>query len=160
VVPHDFIDFTRTRRATFYDSEAVHVDMTKPYCEELREVLIRAGKRAGGVKARGVYAATEGPRFETPAEIRMLSQLGCDIVGMTALPEAVLARELEMCYASIATVTNYAAGIKQEKLTATEVVEVVRRNEERLKKLILEAVRLVPRERNCPCASALEEARV
>ncbi|NOZ58666.1 MAG: S-methyl-5'-thioadenosine phosphorylase [Euryarchaeota archaeon] len=160
VVPHDFIDFTRTRRVTFYDTQAVHVDMSQPYCPELREALIRAGRGAGGVKERGVYAATEGPRFETPAEIRMLSMLGCDIVGMTGIPEAVLARELEICYASIATVTNYAAGTKQEKLTATEVVEVVRRNEERLRRLIQEAVGLIPEERNCPCATALEEARV
>ncbi|WP_457554351.1 S-methyl-5'-thioadenosine phosphorylase [Candidatus Pyrohabitans sp.] len=160
VVPHDFIDFTRTRRATFYDTETVHVDMTSPYCGELRRALITAGRSAGGVWDRGVYAATEGPRFETPAEIRMLSLLGCDIVGMTGIPEAVLARELEMCYASVATVTNYAAGIKQEKLTATEVVEVVRHNQEKLRRLIVEAVALIPGQRGCPCASALEEARI
>ncbi|WP_456475638.1 S-methyl-5'-thioadenosine phosphorylase [Candidatus Pyrohabitans sp.] len=161
VVPHDFIDFTRSRSSTFYDSEAVHVDMTLPYCPEMRSAIIEAAKGTlGEVEERGAYAATEGPRFETPAEIRMLSRLGCDIVGMTGMPEVVLARELEMCYASVCTVTNYAAGIKQEKLTATEVIEVVKQNEEKLKRLILEAVKLIPEERRCPCAHALEEARV
>ena len=161
VVPHDFIDFTRTRKATFYDDEAVHIDMTQPYCPELREALISAAREsAGKVVERGVYAATEGPRFETPAEIRMLAQLGCDIVGMTGFPEVVLARELEICYASIATVTNYAAGIKQKKLTATEVIEVVKQNEATLKNIILRAIELIPEHRHCPCASALDEAKV
>jgi 5'-methylthioadenosine phosphorylase len=161
VVPHDFIDFTRSRSATFYDTEAVHVDMTQPYCPEIRSALIKAARTTvGKVGERAVYAATEGPRFETPAEIHMLSMLGCDVVGMTGLPEAVLAREMEICYASVCTVTNYAAGIKQEKLTATEVIEVVKQNEEKLKKLILEAVKLIPEERRCGCAHALDEARV
>ena len=102
VVPHDFIDFTRSRSSTFYDNEAVHVDMSQPYCAEMRSAIIEAAKGTlSGVEERGVYAATEGPRFETPAEIRMLATLGCDVVGMTGMPEVVLARELEMCYASV-----------------------------------------------------------
>lgn len=161
VLPHDFIDFTKRRVGTFYDDEAVHVDVSEPYCPELREVLLEAGKQAGTeVKDGGVYACTEGPRFETPTEIRLLGKLGADLVGMTGVPEVVLARELEICYASICTVTNYAAGIAKEKLTATEVLELVAMNQEKLRSLLAVALKLIPEERKCGCKDALQGAKV
>lgn len=161
VVPHDFVDFTRFRHATFYDeSPVVHVDMTHPYCPELREALIEAAGKCVEVHVRrqAVLVCTEGPRFETPAEIEMFRRLGGDVVGMTGVPEVVLARELEMCYASICYVTNMAAGM-QERLTAQEVTETARRAENVLRQVLKDTVRLLPKRRHCPCMDALKEAR-
>ena len=161
VLPDDFIDFTKSRVGTFYDSEVVHVDVSEPYCPELRKALLIAGEKQGiDVKNGGVYACTEGPRFETPAEIKLLGKLGADLVGMTGLPEAALAREQEMCYASLCTVTNYAAGIARHKLTVTEVLEIVAKNQENLRRILAKAVNLVPRDRRCGCKDALKGARV
>ncbi len=160
VIPHDFIDFSG-RHSTFYDKEVVHIDVTQPYCPEIREALIKASREVlGRVFEKGVYACTNGPRFETPSEIKMMKMLGCDIVGMTSYPEVVLARELEICYASICTVTNYAAGMSKRKLTATEVVDIVKENEENLKKIIIRALEYIPEERKCPCKNALEGAKL
>ncbi len=161
VVPHDILDFTKRRASTFYDNKAVHIDMTEPYCPEIRKALIEAGREVKGrIFEKGVYAIMEGPRFETPAEIRMLSALGADLVGMTGMPEAALARELEICYSAICISTNLAAGIKGEKLTATEVIDVVKKAEEELKEIIQKALTLIPEERNCACSRALEEAEL
>ncbi len=161
VIPHDFIDFTRGREATFYDKEVVHIDVSEPYCPELRRVLAAAGEKvAGKVFSSAVYACMQGPRFETPAEIRMLHKLGCDVVGMTGVPEVALAREAEICYAAICTVTNFAAGIVKKKLTAAEVKEIVKKNQENLKKILVEAIRNIPEERECVCGSALKGARM
>jgi 5'-methylthioadenosine phosphorylase len=161
VVPHDFIDFTKSRAGTFYDAEAVHVDVSEPYCPELRQALIEAGKKLGVTVVDGaVYGCTEGPRFETPAEIRFLGMAGADLVGMTGIPETVLARELEICYASICTVTNYAAGIARGRLTATEVVEIVEDKQSKLRKVVYGALGIIPEKRGCDCKDALKEARV
>ncbi len=161
VAPHDFIDLTKGRDSTFFDDEVVHIDLTNPYCPEIKAALLLA---ADDVKKKvfdgGVYACTQGPRFETPAEIRMLSTLGADMVGMTGLPEAILAREQEMCFASICTVTNYAAGISKEKLTASEVKEVVERGLEDMKKTISSAIELIPEDRKCGCGDALSGAKM
>ena len=108
----------------------------------------------------GVYACTQGPRFETPSEIKMIKTLGGDIVGMTGVPEVVLARELEICYGSICIVANYAAGINEKKLTATEVMEIVAKNEETLRETVVRAVKGIPDERKCLCGAALEGAEV
>ncbi|HDI01262.1 MAG TPA: S-methyl-5'-thioadenosine phosphorylase [Candidatus Bathyarchaeota archaeon] len=160
-VPHDIMDFTKGRPTTFYDGpEVIHIDVTEPFCPELRAVLIRAARSRGAVvHEKAVVACTEGPRFETPAEIRAMRMLGCDLVGMTIVPEAFLARELEMCYASLCFISNMAAGM-QDRLTADEVIEVASRLQDIIKGVLIEAVREVPEERNCPCARALEGARV
>ncbi|MFH1774104.1 MAG: S-methyl-5'-thioadenosine phosphorylase [Methanobacteriota archaeon] len=161
VIPHDFIDFAKGRDSTFYDKEVVHIDVSEPYCPELRKALATAsGKIAGKVFSSAVYACTQGPRFETPAEIRVLHKLGCDIVGMTGVPEVTLAREAEICYAAICTVTNFAAGIAKKKLTATEVKDVVKKNQENLKKILVEVINNIPEERECGCKDALKGARM
>ncbi len=161
IVPSDFIDLTKGRRGSFYEDETVHVDMTEPYCPEIRKALLEATEEVTGrVFDGGVYACTEGPRFETPAEIRMLEALGCDIVGMTGLPEAILARELEMCLASICTVSNYAAGIAKKKLSAVEVKEISEKNLAQTKAIILKALEKIPKKRGCSCAEALNGARL
>jgi len=113
-VPDQLIDYTHDREATFFsgaDRSVVHIDFTHPYCEELRQRLLRAAHDAGEpVFAGGTYAATQGPRLETVAEINRLERDGADMVGMTGMPEAALARELGLCYAALAIVVNHAAG--------------------------------------------------
>lgn len=113
-VPDQLIDYTYGREATFFsgvDRSVVHVDFTQPYCEELRQRLLCAAADAGEpVIAGGTYAAMQGPRLETAAEVNRLERGGADMVGMTGMPEAALARELGLCYAAIAMVMNHAAG--------------------------------------------------
>ncbi|MDR2239994.1 MAG: S-methyl-5'-thioinosine phosphorylase [Zoogloeaceae bacterium] len=120
VVPHQLIDYTWGRKSTFHEGgggAVVHTDFTQPYDPELRRVLLAAAREAGQtVVDGGVYAATQGPRLETAAEIDRLERDGADIVGMTGMPEAVLARELELPYAAITVVSNHAAGRGESKL--------------------------------------------
>jgi 5'-methylthioadenosine phosphorylase len=156
LVPHDFIDFTKLRNGTFYDERTVHVDVTEPYCSELRSVITSSGE----VFEEGVYVCTEGPRFETPAEIQMFRMLGGTVVGMTGIPEAVLARELEMCYASICTVSNYAASISPTNLTIDEVFEIMDSKKHELVKLMDTAISKMSNERSCKCKGALKGAEI
>lgn len=118
VVVDDCIDFTYRRINTFFDEEGVrHLNMEKPYCSSLRQRLIQLMKERGKpFKESGVYVCTEGPRFESPAEVRMFRQMGGHVVGMTGLPEAVLARELGMCYAAVAIPVNWCTGMGDEEL--------------------------------------------
>lgn len=113
-VPHQLIDYTWGRRQTFFDggeAPVTHIDFTHPYTESLRQKLLAAAGAAGEpVRERGVYATTQGPRLETSAEIDRLERDGADMVGMTGMPEAALARELGVDYAAIAAVVNFAAG--------------------------------------------------
>ncbi|MBI3938017.1 MAG: S-methyl-5'-thioinosine phosphorylase [Betaproteobacteria bacterium] len=114
VVPDQIIDYTHGRAFTFYNASergVTHIDFTHPYCEQLRQRCLRAAQLAGeAVIAGGVYAATQGPRLETAAEINRLERDGAEMVGMTGMPEAALAREVGLCYAAIAVVANHAAG--------------------------------------------------
>jgi len=160
VVPHDLVDFTKLRQLTFYDDAPVtHVDMSQPFCPEVRSLLIRTIKeRCTQVWNRAVLACTEGPRFETPAEIEMFRRLGCDVVGMTVAPEAVLARELEICYATVCFVSNMAAGI-QQRLTAQEVAEAAKEKMPVIEQILRETIEHLPESRRCPCAHALKDAR-
>lgn len=160
VVPHDFVDFTKLRSATFYDEAPVtHIDVSQPYCPEIRKLLIETAKKIGfHVWDKAVIACTEGPRYETPAEIKMFRRLGCDVVGMTGIPESVLARELEMCYASICYVSNMAAGV-QKRLTALDVSKISKNVLPKIQQILIETIKTLPSERNCPCANALKDAR-
>ena len=160
VVPHDLVDFTKFRQTTFYDDAPVtHVDMSQPFCPEVRALLIKVMKKRNvRVWDKAVLVCTEGPRFETPAEIEMFRRLGCDVVGMTVAPEAVLARELEMCYATVCFVSNMAAGIRQQ-LTAHEVAEVAKEKTPVIQQILRETILYLPQKRKCPCANALQDAR-
>lgn len=136
VLLDQFIDFTKARKYTFYESKAVHVDMTNPYSRELRRILIENARRLSiKVWEKATYVCTEGPRFETKAEIEMFRILGGDVVGMTSVPEAVLARELGLSYASIAVVSNLAAGL-QDTITQEEVFRVVSKSIPTVRKLL------------------------
>ncbi len=162
VVPHDFVDFTKLRCTTYYDKAPVtHVDVSQPYCPELRKILVETARKLGlQTRDKAVLVCTEGPRFETPAEIEMFRRLGCDVVGMTGVPEAVLARELEMCYVSLCYVSNMAAGI-QERLTAYEVSKICKHIMPKIEQILIETIRVlpIPRQGRCPCANALRDAR-
>lgn len=118
VVVDDFLDFTSGRPLSFFDggqSGVKHVDMSQPYCPVLRRVLLEQAAVAGlAPRASGTYVAANGPRFESPAEIRMFRQLGGDVVGMTGVPEVTLARELGMCLAAAAISINWAVGVQPE----------------------------------------------
>ena len=139
-VPHQIIDYTWGRRSTYFEGKGKpveHIDFTEPYARPMRDKILAAAKACGEtVGDGGVYATTQGPRLETAAEIEKLSRDGADLVGMTAMPEAGLARELNLEYAAIAVVANYAAGrgdskraIPLEKIGAVldEAMERVRR---------------------------------
>jgi 5'-methylthioadenosine phosphorylase len=160
LVPHDLVDFTKFRQPTFYDGAPVtHVDLSQPFCPEVRALLIKTIKKHKvRVRDKAVLFCTEGPRYETPAEIEMFRRLGCDVVGMTATPEAVLARELEICYATMCFVSNMAAGIQQQ-LTANEVAEVAKEKIPVIQQILRETVEHLPQSRQCPCAHALKNAR-
>jgi 5'-deoxy-5'-methylthioadenosine phosphorylase len=128
VVPDQIVDYTWGRAHTFFEDDlehVTHVDFTSPYCAQLRAGLLEAARRAGIDAADGgTYAATQGPRLESAAEIDRLERDGCDLVGMTGMPEAALARELGMSYAHCAVVSNRAAGRSAEALT----MDVIRSN--------------------------------
>jgi len=162
VIPHDFIDFTKLRAVTFYDEAPVtHIDVSQPYCPELRRLLIESiGSLGLRVWEKAVLVCTEGPRFETAAEIKMFRQLGSDVVGMTGLPEVVLARELEICYATVCLVSNMAAGM-QERLTPGEVSKISEQITPKLEQALTETIKAlqIARKETCPCVNALKNAR-
>lgn len=161
-LPDQIIDRTSGREATFYDdSEVVHIDFTEPYCPDLRAKLLASASQADiHLLDKGTYIAVNGPRLETAAEIREFSLLGADVIGMTGMPEAALARELEICFACLAVVTNVAAGIGEGRLTATEVVDAMKASALRIKTLLKAFFSLSPGEPVCSCNSSLKNARM
>ncbi|MCX6667956.1 MAG: MTAP family purine nucleoside phosphorylase [Euryarchaeota archaeon] len=159
VIPHDFIDFTKSRRYTFFDDKKVHVDMTDPYCSYLRNILINTAKKTDSAKifGKGIYLATEGPRLETVAEIGFFSKFA-DVVGMTGVPEVVLARERGICYASLCLVCNMAAGLQSE-LTANEISALYTEKEPVISKILKSTIEsLDDKKRNCSCKDVLSKA--
>ena len=126
VIPDQIVDYTWSRVNTFFEeglSSVTHIDFSEPYCDELRNQIIECARELKlNAAEAGTYAATQGPRLETRAEIDKLEKDGCHIVGMTGMPEAALARELDICYATIAVVANRAAGRTKEELTM-EMIE-------------------------------------
>ena len=160
-IPEDILDMTKSRVSTFFDGAPVtHVDLSQPYCPEIRQALMDSAREAN-VKTwtNSILVCTEGPRYETPAEIRMLGLLGGDIVGMTGAPEAFLARELQMCYSTLCFISNRAAG-KQEKLSAIEVVEVGRRMMPQILAILQRTIEKTPTARKCLCSKSTDEAQV
>src|SRR5690606_11349429 len=132
----DFLDFTRTRPFTFFEGEdgrVIHTDMSRAYCSGLREVLLDVARGQGlRVHAEACYACVEGPRYETPAEVKALAMLGADVVGMTNATEALLCREAGLCFGTLALVTNWGAGIGPERLDHEQVTQEVLKNTNRL----------------------------
>jgi 5'-methylthioinosine phosphorylase len=124
-IPDQLIDYTYGRAHTFFDEDlesVTHIDFSEPYTAWLREKLIGAADAAGlQIQQKGVYGCTQGPRLETPAEIRRMERDGCDLVGMTGMPEAALARELNLDYACCAVVANWAAGVQPGEITMEDI---------------------------------------
>ena len=159
VLTDQFIDRTKKRLDTFYEGGQVcHISAADPFCPQLRGLVGDLAERLGlTVHRKGVYVCIEGPRFSTRAESRLFRSWGCDIIGMTLYPEVVLAREAEICYASIAMVTDYDVWA-EKPVSAQEVVETMARNSEGFRKLISEAIPRIPEKRECGCGEALKEA--
>jgi 5'-deoxy-5'-methylthioadenosine phosphorylase len=146
VIPDQIIDYTWGRAHTFFGSEhkqVTHVDFSNPYCQDLRAALIAAARTAGlAAVEHGCYGATQGPRFESTAEIRRLERDGADIVGMTGMPEAGLARELELCYACVALVVNPAAGKSDQPISLREIEHNLETGMARVRQLLEHAIPL------------------
>lgn len=157
LVPDDFLDGMGGAGPTFHEEEAAHADLSEPYCPHARSALLHAsGPQA---VARGVYAGTRGPRFETAAEVRGLAQLGGDVVGMTGVPEAALAREAGLCYASLCWVGNYATGL-QRAVHARAIVQGLAKRRATVLRILRDASKLLPERKRCHCAGKLAEAAV
>ncbi|MGQ9456134.1 MAG: MTAP family purine nucleoside phosphorylase [Armatimonadota bacterium] len=151
----DFIDMTKQRPVTFFDEEngpVVHTDFSEPYCPELRTVLGNACKKLNvQFLQEAVYVGVEGPRYETPAETRLFASWGGHVVGMTNVPEVVLAREAGLCFAGLAIVANLACGLSSNRLSHYEVRKTIIDASKVVISILEEAVKNVPAEANCSC---------
>ena len=162
VVPDQLYDHTKDRKSTFFgDGIAAHVSLAHPFCSQLSSLLSAAATEVGAfVHNGGTYICMEGPAFSTQAESELYRHFGFDIIGMTAAPEAKLAREAEICYAVLACSTDYDCWHPEHDNVTTEMIlENVRFNVETSKKVVRAAVANIPEgERNCPCSTALQFA--
>ena len=161
VIPDQLFDRTKARPSTFFgDGIVAHVGFADPFCATLRETLLGAAREVGArVHQGGTYVCIEGPQFSTKAESRIARQWGVDVIGMTALPEAKLAREAELCYATLAFATDYDVWHESaETVTVEMVVRNLLANVETGKSIFRAALPGIRRERTCPCATALENS--
>lgn len=163
LVPDQFVDRTKNRVSTFFgDGLVAHVGFDKPTCGQVSGVLADASVHCGVmVHRRGTYVCIEGPQFSTLAEANMHRQLRFDVIGMTNVTEAKLAREAEICYATIAMITDFDCWHPEhESVTASQIIATLVQNAENAQKVLREAVRAMPGERNCKCGAALKHALV
>lgn len=154
VVINDFLDFTKSRAITFYEGEegVIHTDMSAPYCKNLINRFYNAAKGISlEIKGEGVYACTEGPRFETSAEIKMYKMMGADVVGMTNVPEVILAKELGMCYAAVGIITNWCTGISGDEIALHDIKGAMDRNKEKVTKSFLRVFSESLNQNLCSC---------
>ncbi len=159
VLLKDFIDFTKTRPTTFYEGsnkEVVHVAMDEPYCPNLRRNFSDTAKKTGlKVKGEAVYICTEGPRFETANEIKMYKALGGDVVGMTNVPEVVLAKEMGMCYQAVGIITNWCTGI-EGGVTDHDIIGVMKGNRKLVTRTFINALTAKELSQDkCKCKTSL-----
>lgn len=135
------------------------LDMTYPYCSELRGLFVSMAEKSGiELHATGTYISFDGPRYETAAEIRMFRNFGADMVGMTNAPEAILARELGICYSAVAMITNMAAGLSEDEPDLKAHSNVVKKNSEKIQKLLCQVAANIPKERSCRCQEWYDRA--
>ncbi len=154
VIINDFIDFTKKRSLSYYDGgeDVVHFEMDDPYCSSMRsKFLYAADFHEVDIKGNAVYVCTEGPRFETSAEIKMFKKLGGEVVGMTGVPEVILAKELKMCYSAIGIITNYETGIG-EKAELEEIKGSLSKNKAKIVALFLNIFEEGLHQNNCSCS--------
>lgn len=163
LIPDQVIDRTSQRPGTFFrDGIVAHISFAEPFCPTLSKILYQSAKEVGAsVRSGGTFVVMEGPAFSTKAESRLYQSWGADIIGMTVLPEAKLAREAEICYASIGCVTDYDCWLERsESVTVDVILSCMRQNINFTKQIIKLAVSRIPGERDCTCASALAGAIV
>jgi 5'-methylthioadenosine phosphorylase len=163
VIPNQFIDQTKNRPNTFFSDGIVgHISFADPVCPILSQVLFEAGKMAGAtVHKDGTYICIEGPQFSTRAESNLYRSWGVDIIGMTNLPEARLAREAEICYATIAFATDYDCWHQEAgDVSIGDVLKILAQSTKTAKSVIRHAVKNLPGERKCLCAEALKHALI
>ncbi|HKN36717.1 MAG TPA: S-methyl-5'-thioadenosine phosphorylase [Terriglobales bacterium] len=161
VVPDQFFDRTRHRADTFFgDGIVAHVSFADPICPELAKIVEGACKKAAvSVKPGGTYLCMEGPQFSTKAESNIYRSWGMDVIGMTNLQEAKLAREAEICYVTVAMVTDYDCWHSQhDSVTVDQIVAVLLKNAENACAVVRETVAAMPRKQSCKCSSALAHA--
>jgi 5'-methylthioadenosine phosphorylase len=161
VIPDQFIDRTFARVGTFFGEGIVaHVAFGDPVCAVVASVFEQAGQQVGVVAKRGgTYVCMEGPQFSTRAESNLYRSWGADVIGMTNLQEAKLAREAEICYATVAMVTDYDCWhTGHDDVTVDQVIAVLHQNAENAGKVVRAAVAAMPKQRTCPCGSALQHA--
>jgi 5'-methylthioadenosine phosphorylase len=158
VVPDQLVDRTSGRASTFYDDGAVHVAFADPYCPQGRATALGTARATGWEPVDGgTLVVVEGPRFSTRAESQWYGRQGWSLVGMTGCPEAVLARELALCYTAVSVVTDLDAGVDSDSaVTHAEVFRVFAETTDRLRSLLVDVVRALPTQRDCPCGSALD----
>ena len=161
VLVDQFIDRTKWRGDTFYEGGQVcHVSAADPFCLELREVFLKTMKEIKNpVHEAGTYICIQGPRFSTRAESKLFRSWGVDVIGMTLYPEVVLAREAEICYASIALITDYDVWA-EKPVSTSEILATMSKNVENFEKLVTEAIPRILKVRKCPCKEALTDALV
>lgn len=159
VLPSQFIDFTKSRTGTFYDKEkVVHISVADPFCPDLQKTTLEAAKNQNiTIHQDKTYVCVEGPRFSTKAESKFFKTTGGDIIGMTVSPECQLAREAQMCYVSLSSVTDYDVWA-EKPVTAKEVLETLSKNVEKTKNILSVLVEKIPTKRSCMCEKALSEA--
>ncbi|MGI9533925.1 MAG: S-methyl-5'-thioadenosine phosphorylase [Thermodesulfobacteriota bacterium] len=161
VVPTQFIDFTKKRESTFFgDGIVAHVSMANPVCPQLSQVLFNAAFSSGAtVHMGGTYICIEGPQFSTKAESELFRQWNVDVIGMTNMPEAKLAREAEICYTTMALSTDYDCWHEDfGDVSVGDVIEILHKNVDMAKVVIQNVVELIPEEHKCNCKSALENS--
>ena len=159
VFTSQFIDRTTKRDQTFYETEKVaHISVADPFCDRLRQILIKKAKELDyDFHYQGTCVVIEGPRFSTRAESILFKSWGADTVNMTLVPEVVLAREAEICYANIAMVTDYDSW-KDHAVTNTDVLAVMKGNIEKVRKLLMQVIPLIDENEDCACNHALKDA--
>ncbi len=158
-LPTQFLDFTKSRDGSFSeDGRVIHISVADPFCPELQSSILEvADNQNVEIHKDCTYVCIEGPRFSTKAESKFYRTTGAEIIGMTLVPECQLAREAQMCYASISTVTDYDVWA-EKPVTAKEVMETLSKNVERTKKILTELIDKIPKTRSCSCQKALTEA--
>ncbi|MFI9577332.1 S-methyl-5'-thioadenosine phosphorylase [Microbispora rosea] len=159
VIPDQLVDRTQGREQTYYDAGgAVHVSFSDPYCPSGRAAAVSTARETGwDTVDGGTLVVVQGPRFSTRAESKWFAGAGWSIIGMTGHPEAVLARELALCYTTLALVTDHDAGVEAgEGVTHEEVLAFFAANVERMRTLVAQVVEALPEERSCPCGNALD----
>ncbi|GJL66382.1 MAG: S-methyl-5'-thioadenosine phosphorylase [Nitrospirales bacterium] len=163
VLPDQFIDRTTQRSSTFFDQGVVaHVSFAEPICSTLSSTLGKAAQEIGSTAHQGgTYVCIEGPQFSTKAESTLYRQWGVDIIGMTNIPEAKLAREAELCYATLALVTDYDCWHEtEEAVSVGAILEIMHKNVEVAQRVLRASIRLAPETPQCSCQTALEHALV